>query len=277
MNTGNLIYKFLPVERLSYLQNELLRITQPGDLNDPFECLPFPATKEEAIKIIERFLAQQIEEIKASNLIKLKKKEEITLLERTFKSQMTDIRKSKKGNLRDKYYEESVNKINAQLGILSFTRRWDSTLMWSHYATSHKGFCIGFNINDDFFNNYKDKLTGDIMFMPVKYADERIKVPMEKGERIDPFVMLTKSKDWQYEEEERLLIMLSKANKQIPKKPFNVYLYKVPHSLIKEIIAGANISDADLEEIKKFCLERKIDLYQSKISEFKFDMTRIPV
>lgn len=42
----NIIYKYLPIERLSYLEDELLRITQPSDLNDPFECLPSPPSIE---------------------------------------------------------------------------------------------------------------------------------------------------------------------------------------------------------------------------------------
>ena len=277
MSTENVIYKFLPPERISYLQDELLRITQPGDLNDPFECLPFPASQEETIGIIEGLLAANIEKIKISKIPKTQKKEEINLLESVYKANITGVRKNKPGNLRDQYYKESVAKINAALGILSLTRRWDSTLMWSHYANSHKGFCIGLNIDDAFFKEYRDKLTGEIMFMAVQYADERIKVPMGKDERIDPFVMLRKSPDWKYEEEERLLVGLKKASKRIQKKPFDIYLYKVPHSLIKEIIAGANISDSDLNEIKRFCKEKNIVLYQSKISEFKFDMTRISI
>jgi hypothetical protein len=147
--------------------------------------------------------------------------------------------------------------------------------MWSHYSNSHKGYCIGLDTTNPFFKDYRDQLIGEIMFLSVQYKDERIKIPMGKNERIDPFVMLRKSTDWKYEEEERLLVALKKADKVIQKNPFSIYLYKVPHSLIKEIIAGANISESDLTEIKEFCIEKNITLYQSKISEYKFDMTRI--
>jgi hypothetical protein len=67
MIADEIIYKFLPSDRLSYLEDELLRITQPGDLNDPFECLPFPATEEETIQIIEQLLVVNIERVKMSN------------------------------------------------------------------------------------------------------------------------------------------------------------------------------------------------------------------
>src|SRR5438105_1260976 len=35
-----ILYKYLPPERITFLNDELLRFTQPGDLNDPFECIP---------------------------------------------------------------------------------------------------------------------------------------------------------------------------------------------------------------------------------------------
>ena len=34
------VYKYLPPDRKTYLDDELLRFTQPGALNDPFECIP---------------------------------------------------------------------------------------------------------------------------------------------------------------------------------------------------------------------------------------------
>ncbi len=46
-------YKYLPIERLSYLDNELLRFTQPTDLNDPFECLPQRPSKQELLSLID--------------------------------------------------------------------------------------------------------------------------------------------------------------------------------------------------------------------------------
>jgi len=33
-------YKYLTIERTTYLKDKLLRFTQPGDLNNPFECRP---------------------------------------------------------------------------------------------------------------------------------------------------------------------------------------------------------------------------------------------
>ena len=50
----NLYYKYLPPERLSYLDDELLRYTQPIDLNDPFECLPKKPSEKEFKDVIKK-------------------------------------------------------------------------------------------------------------------------------------------------------------------------------------------------------------------------------
>ena len=44
-----------------------------------------------------------------------------------------------------------------QLGVLSLSARSDSSVMWSHYADSHRGFLIGFSTEHEFFP--RDKRT----------------------------------------------------------------------------------------------------------------------
>ena len=36
----------------------------------------------------------------------------------------------------------------AHFGILCFSRNWRSPMMWGHYASNHKGLCLGFDVND---------------------------------------------------------------------------------------------------------------------------------
>ncbi len=277
MTSSNIIYKYFPPERLSYFEDELIRITQPADLNDPFECVPILPTVEEVIEILNEMQSRLLENISHSKLPKAQKKENNNNIERKYKTEITNLRKDKKGNLRERYRAETNKKINGRVGILSLSRRWDSSLMWSHYSKSHKGFCIGFNTSDCYFSNYKDKTDGDILFRPITYSENRIKVPVTKDEYFTSDVLITKATDWKYEEEERLLVRLTSATKKIPRTPFDIFLFKVPHFLIKEIIVGANIQNTDLEIIKKFCTAKTIDLYESHIAEFKFDMIRTQV
>jgi len=277
MNSENYIYKFLPPDRLSYFEDELLRITQPADLNDPFECIPILPTVEETIRLLEGIHNKQIIQIKESRLLKSEKKEKLLLLERTIKSEITSIRKNIKSNMRDKFRSYATNRINEIVGILSLSRRWDSSLMWSHYSNSHKGFCLGFSSKASYFSDYKDNAAGDILFRPVKYSDLRIKAAVSSDEKFDSALLITKPKDWEYEEEERLLVRLTRANKIIKNSPFDIFLFKVPHYLLKEIILGKNISETIAKKIKDYCTGKDIKIFQSQIDEYKFDMTRTEI
>src|SRR5690606_28042600 len=95
------------------------------------------------------------------------------------------------------------------------SRRWNNTLMWSHYSKAHKGFCIGFNKNDEFFNKRGKTNVLDQGYQPVEYSKNRIRVPTEKGKVVSLKVLLTKSIDWKYEEEERLIAFLVNSDQKI--------------------------------------------------------------
>lgn len=275
--TDRIIYKYLPLERLTYLDDALLRLTQPGDLNDPFECLPVPPTIDDMCHILEEQLKSVLNTInttKASKAVRLEFRESET---RKIKSEITKIKKNLPGNLLEAFLSRAERNINSNVGIISFSRRWNSTLMWSHYTNSHKGFCIGFNASDSFFLDYNRLADTRIVFLPVVYTDQRLKVPTEEGVKIDPMVMLTKSKDWAYEEEERLLAQFYLHHKKISSEPFDIYLFKLEHHLIREIIAGAKMPSKEFSKLASFCRQFKIPLFKSKISEKLFDMERAPV
>lgn len=270
----NLTYKYLPPERLSYLQDSLLRFTQPGDLNDPFECLPVLPSIIETTEALEILLINNIAKIKNEVSQKATRKDLIILEIRKIKAAITAVRKDSPYNWREKFNQESVLKMLSKIGIISFSKRWNSTLMWAHYASSHKGYCIGIDIDNSFFADYRANFKSDIVFQEVTYSNERLKIPYKSGETLDYNLMFTKSNEWEYEKEERLLLFLNRAKKIIKKEPYDICLFEVPHYLIKEIIVGANCCGSDFEIIKSFCTDNGITLFKSYISDTKFDMTR---
>ncbi len=270
----NLSYKYLPPERLPYFKDSLLRFTQPGDLNDPFECLPVLPSIEETTEALETLLRNNIEIIKKKVTQKAKRKELVNLEQRKIKTQITAVKKNLANNWREKFNQESVLKMLSTIGIISFSKRWNSTLMWAHYASSHKGFCIGFDNDDPFFASYRAQFKSDIVFQEVKYSKDRIRIPYKSGETLDYNLMFTKSDEWEYEKEERLLLFLQRAKSIIKKEPYDICLFEVPHYLIKEIIIGASCSKSDSEIIRSFCSLKNIKLFKSHISDTAFDMTR---
>jgi|SRR5690606_37285824 len=246
-----LYYKYLPPKRLSYLDNELLRYTQPIDLNDPFECLPKKPTEKEFKDVIKK-----VSELLPKMGIPLNENVEILELE--------------------KMYREAYVKVNNDIGILSLTKKWNNTLMWAHYTNSHKGFCVGFDPEDKYFQDYlstnreKSKTVKEVV-----YSDKRVEIPMEfenKELGFEPFI--TKSTDWRYEEEIRVISTLNLSDKKEDGNPVDIHLFKVPHNSIKEIIAGANMEKNNENLVKDFCSKNGIRFYKSKISNEQFNMER---
>lgn len=88
-------------------------------------------------------------------------------------------------------------------GIVSFAKRANCPLMWSHYGDQHKGICIGYSA------------PADVKLEPVSYGGERsVKASLVKAmvdgdaaaaRRVDDTVLLKKAYDWRYEQEWRLI------------------------------------------------------------------------
>jgi hypothetical protein len=90
-------------------------------------------------------------------------------------------------------------------GMLCFSRNWTSPALWSHYASRHKGVCLGFDL--DRSNAHE-----------VKYARDRVALDMENqaGFNVLPDhdklrLFATKSLHWEYEAEMRFFVDLSRA------------------------------------------------------------------
>jgi hypothetical protein len=94
--------------------------------------------------------------------------------------------------------------ITKSKGIICFSKKWESSLQWSHYADRHKGLCLGFDIDSS-------------IVLDVQYTPERAmvngffnKTEAEKVKLVHQ-VLATKFDRWAYEEEVRVFIELKDA------------------------------------------------------------------
>jgi hypothetical protein len=93
---------------------------------------------------------------------------------------------------------ETIKKMNQDKGLLCFSESWDSSVMWSHYAESHRGVCLGFDVRDS-------------MLTPVTYKKTRPKFPVDASELSVKWaenLLYTKQTDWKYEKEFRFFVQL---------------------------------------------------------------------
>lgn len=190
--------------------------------------------------------------------------------------------------LAQRNWENEKNKIVAenlriqyvfhQKRIFSLSSIYDNILMWSHYANSHRGFCVGFNIKriEEYFEKYCDDTECPILLYKVKY--ERLFPELVLGPDFnDPSIVIdaltTKAEEWKYEHEWRYILTLPEAlMSQID------FILKLPDGIISEVILGCRMSRERIDEIvgivegksikpKLFKANRSKDSFSLRIEE----------
>ena len=77
----------------------------------------------------------------------------------------------------DTISKESMKKarqiISEQFRVTCLSQKMDSSLMWSHYANKHYGFCLEYDFTATVSYQPNDLLTAQLMLFPVHYSDER--------------------------------------------------------------------------------------------------------
>lgn len=145
-------------------------------------------------------------------------------------------------------------------GYFSLCKRNNIECLWSYYGNSHKGFCIGYDVNE-LIKTLKYKC-----IFEVKYTLDRL---APKGEELsemlkDPITFLrdvtaSKSKAWEKEEEVRIV-------------SYDYGYIDIIPSAIRSIYIGAKCSDSDKKLIIRSLKDRKIDFYQMKFKHDSFTM-----
>jgi hypothetical protein len=159
-------------------------------------------------------------------------------------------------------------------GMVCFSARFDSILMWSHYAENHKGVVIGYHSR--FFRP----------LYPVQYRKERVPLPVgqftkRKG---DPPLSMwhvkaltTKFIDWAYEQEWRGVERREKLLKTKVKD--SVVLYsKVPPQTVASIYIGTRTDEALRSECLAFARQHPTcRLYRARYHDRDFALVFAPV
>lgn len=133
---------------------------------------------------------------------------------------------------------------------------WQNTLMWSHYADNHKGICVEYSFSEKFlFQQCNEEL---VCFNRICYEDAIC--DLTKDEDANGYRMLfTKSVDWKYENECRLL----SYNPEIEGDFYSIPLDK--DSTIKAVYFGLRCQEQTIETVKNILREEKdITFYKMK-------------
>jgi hypothetical protein len=145
----------------------------------------------------------------------------------------------------------------AKFGVLSLAASPQNTLMWSHYANDHKGICIGFERSPE--NILGKKLNTSKVDYRKSYPSLSLKIFSDKEllNKSQHRVLHTKSMQWEYEDEWRVIV------------PDGDKAYPVPGKIVS-IVFGARISDLNKRIMESLLEGKSIDVFQAKLKQNEF-------
>ena len=126
-------------------------------------------------------------------------------------------------------------------------------LMWAHYANCHTGFCLEYELSEEYIRNYCDE-NRFLCLLPVTYD-----LNEEDKSSLNLYKSLTcKDKIWKYEKEYRLLYF--------DKNEKNDSVTILENITPKCVYLGMKCSSADEMNMRKAIQNKTIDLYKMQIN-----------
>lgn len=213
------VYKYLSFSEgsLAVLRNQTLKFSSFDGFNDPFDCIA-EYDVEASLKYFQSNpeLYKQIGDVKG--LSPAKRLQSKGVVDAGIKKQIES------GALH--------NDVVKKVGILCLSHKDDNILMWSHYADNHKGFVVEFEVDFSDAKYGSKAVERTLIGYPVEYSEKMPIVTAARGDFDSVKKMfLTKSLDWEYESEYRVLTMNKGPG-----------IHKFNGKLISRVIAGAKIT-----------------------------------
>jgi len=298
------IFKYLSPVRIDVLQNLSIRFTQPSDLNDPFEQLlnisslmtdksydnffnlitdtsSFPDLINEHLPDV---INENLEFLPDSDKRILKDiLSDSKMLKHIFDAILHPLIRPELTTYRDGLDMTLKNSFDKIIGILSLTQRNNNITMWSHYSDNHKGFVIEFSPESDLFKNNKSKIRQFRGVNKVKYTSQRPISSIVDTEKFDILnitnmiskIFFTKSPDWKYEEEIRMLTTFNPPNGNLNEVNPGIYVYQFKADSILNIFLGYNASESLKEAI--ICILKQhnisnVGLYKAILSKTEYKL-----
>jgi hypothetical protein len=230
------------------LINEQLNVSSPSTFNDPYDC-PVIELLNNGDEISQLIRKAYLESIKIACFVRNVK------LPYQKGDKIDDVVCGKPKRQDDK--DEYLN-----------------SLMWAHYADSHKGICIKYIFPNDrsvLVNENNDNLS---FFKDVEYDSEKLEAYSTKGGITYEDAFFLKVKDWEYENELRFLHFdLEDTNLHksidipncIEAIYFGLKCPKQERDTIKKIMQGKQFEEKDING--KVIRREPVKFYQMKVDK----------
>ena len=175
------------------LKNHLF-FTSPKDFNDPYDFkIPYDFSLLDTDEKIEAYLAKK--KIESASHFPVK---DIEQLIKNFGQRLRNELPQVQEQFNSLYFDGA----DKHYGVLSLSERWDSILMWSHYAENHKGVLLKFDVSE------LQKVFSKIQ--AVVYTDKIKQINYESpSENLLSKLLTRKSTHWKSEKEVRIIVKKS--------------------------------------------------------------------
>ncbi len=251
--TGTL-YKYVSYSSRSInnLKEKRFWFSHPSNFNDPFDCRLRYGYKKHDTAVTDGVIKRlQEKDAKASN-IDVNRQSAISLLSkyksRTHFSMIKDLLNDFKlftdddwewmrsnGYLHPHY--DNFIKTESSLGVLALSKKRNDMLMWTHYADEHKGFCIRIETTDEQIRTahmhpvlvHYELVPPNIIW--IDDIKDRLDFLSKLNEQVGQ-----KYKDWDYEQEVRIISQEANCLKDLPVKITGIIFgMKTPEHIKEEI------------------------------------------
>lgn len=223
------------------VKGQSLKFNNPEFFNDPFDC---------DINLLEFNIKEASEEVK-NDLLELKK----------------SIPQNIPNELFAKAYEASQKDKIKRSSICCFSMEYNVPTMWSHYADNHNGIALIFDYEIE--QPFESIPKNNVAAFPVDYDNyTRLNYCSSKANGIKK-LFGTKSQEWRYESEFRLILLNGSSG-----------LIRFNKSFLSGVIFGLRVNEKDIEKFMSICSDYRYEnlrFSRMKKEELEFRIEEINV
>ncbi|MDX2367979.1 MAG: DUF2971 domain-containing protein [Colwellia sp.] len=255
------LYKYRPFDTytLNMLSNSEVFYANPTSFNDPLDCKP-TLTIDVSFLELEQLCFKMLEIEYGTN----KATAEIDSC-RYYATEPENIGAKERESYHCRLLSNEITRLlhlkMKKRGVLSLAGRWDSCLMWSHYADEHKGVCLEYDMKEAITFDSKDvKYNEDRALLVSSIVDWIYNPSLFSQADIDDKYFFTKAKAWEYEKETRFL----ENDQGVSSAPFH----------LSAVYFGMRCAPAVISSIIKLMdgTRNKLNFYKVHVVDGSFDL-----
>lgn len=158
-------------------------------------------------------------------------------------------------------------KVEQSEGLICFSKDWRNPVLWSHYADSHRGMALGFEVPDNLLVevNYVQNIPTKLSSLLKSEQDTPKHIINAELARLKH----TKYYDWNYEKELRLFLPLSSTQRGISNLIFEKFSEQL---VLRQVILGAlcDLPSTELTNLLTSTYSHHVRLSRAKLAYRKF-------